>query len=467
MEARIQQQERENRIHLADYKGKRLFFCGIGGSSMSGLAQICRAQGYEVTGSDRSASPFSDELVREGIPVILGQKAENVHGCDLFIYSAAIKPDNPERAEAAKLGIPEMERSVLLGQISSHYPEVIAISGGHGKTTTTSMLALILIEAGLDPTVHVGGMVPFLGSGVRVGGHDIFLTEACEYVESFMTLHPTQIAITNIDDDHLDYFKDIEQIEQTFVNFVDLLPEDGWLCGNNDDPRVTRILQNCGHTAEGFGREKGDLRAEKIIQLENGGQRFTVTKQGKELGEITLRIAGLHNVYDALCAVSVALHMEVSMDTIAAALIKYTLTGRRFEKMGERNGATIYHDYAHHPTEIAACLEGARSVCKGKLYVVFQCNSYTRAKTLFSDNVTCFHDADLVLVPDIYPGREVDTGLVHAKDMVNAINQGGSKAEYIPTFEEISDYLAPLLQPGDIVVTLGSGDVYFQTQKLL
>ena len=467
MSIRTQNQAAENRIQLEDFEGKKLFFCGIGGSSMSGLAQICQAQGYQVSGSDRSASPFTQALARDGIAFQVGQRPENVHGADLFIYSAAIPPTHVERAEATRLGIPQMERSVLLGKISARYDEVVAIAGGHGKTTTSSMLALICMEAGLDPTVHIGGMVPFLGGGVRVGHSQLFITEACEYVESFMTLHPSVVSINNIDDDHLDYFRDIDHITQTFSRFVDLLPAGGPLFGCADDARVRTLMEEKKRPGASFGLRAGDYRAENLRPTPAGGQIFSLTLHAKPLYDVTLTMPGQHNVLDALCAIAIARHLGAADEHIVSALASYTLTGRRFEYMGQSQGAAIYHDYAHHPTEITACLQGARSLCQGKLYTVLQCNSYTRAKTLFTGDVRCFGDADEVLVPDIYPGREVDTGLVHARDMVSAIQAGGAQAQYLPTFEEIDQYLCQVLGEKDMVVTLGSGDVYQQTQKLL
>lgn len=474
MSQRTENQARENRIILEDFKGKEIYFCGMGGTSMSGLAQICAALGYPVRGSDRTESPFTRELTAQGLEVIIGQRAENVAGAGLFVYSAAIKPEHPERREAARLGIPEMERSVLLGQISRHYENVICIAGCHGKTTITSMLALIAIKGGLDPTVHVGGMVPFLHGGVRVGGDAYFITEACEYVESFMTLHPTAAALNNIDDDHLDYFRDIDHIAETFERFLELLPDGAPLYAGMDDPRVAAMAGEERFRrlkVTGYGLDGGELRGENL-RNEGGGVAFGVRWRGELLGEVRLTMPGRHNVVDALCAIAIARDLGVDFDVIAGALGEYTLTGRRFEHMGDVDGVAIYHDYAHHPTEIATCLEGARSVCRGRLWALFQCNSYSRAKTLFLKDVTCFAAADNVLVPDIYPGREVDDGSVHARDMAAAINRDdpakdGEKAQYIPTFEEIAVYLRKHWRPGDMVVTLGSGDVYAQTGKLL
>ena len=447
-------------LHINDFKGKRLHLIGIGGTSMHGLAMILSHKGYQVTGSDRGESPFTARLRELGIPVVIGQKAENVHGADLVIYSAAIKPENPERAEARRLGIPEMERSVLLGQISSQFESVIGVAGCHGKTTITSMIALICMEAQLDPTVHVGGFVDFLQGGIALGHSGLFVTEACEYVDSYLQLHPSIEVVNNIDNDHLDYFKNEENIYRSFLRYTRLLPEDGMLFACFDDEKVRRLAQECGRPVTTYGLTGGDYTARNIAADAQGDTSFEVLYQGEPLTTITLAVPGRHNVIDALAALAVTRHLGVDTAVIAAALSKYRLTRRRFELLGTMKGARVYHDYAHHPAEVAACLQGARSVCTGKLHVVFQCNSYTRAKTLFCENVHCFRDADEVLVPDIYPGREVDTGIVHARDMVAGINAGGTKAVYLPTFPEIRQYLDQAVQPGDMIVTLGSGDVY-------
>lgn len=462
-----------NQVKIDDYIGKKLYFIGIGGCSMSGLAQICHTRGCLVSGSDKAASPFTRKLQEAGIDVALTQRAENIHLAkpDLVIYNAAIKPEHVERATATALGIAQLERSELLGQLSSHYPEVICISGCHGKTTITSMLTLIMMRAQLNPTAHIGGMVDFLGGGIHLGGNELFVTEACEYVESFLALHPTCIVVNNIDNDHLDYFRDIDHICQSFEEFVSLLPDDGTLIGCIDDKRVKGVLQkagrNTGNKIITYGLSEGDYTATDIQTDEMGHTSFTLTIHGQPRYTVTLSVPGLHNIVNALAAIAVAERYNAKSGAIVESLREYTLTRRRFERYGEVDGVSIYHDYAHHPSEIRACLQAARSVCKGTLYAVFQCNSYTRAHTLFCGRLDCFADADIVLTPDIYSGREVDTGLVHARDIVAAIVKSGVKAEYLPNFEDIHEYLRAHWHPGDMVVTLGSGDVYLQTRKFL
>ena len=451
--------------HIDD--AKRIHLIGIGGCSMNGLARILKSQGHIVTGSDRERTAFTDALDQEGIRYNVGHTGEYLDGADLVIYSAAIKPDNPERVLAREKGIPELERSVALGQISERFHEVVAVAGCHGKTTITSMLAIINELAETDATIHVGGFVEFLGGGVRVGGRELFVTEACEYVESFLTLRPTIALVSNIDNDHLDYYKDIDAIVAAFDKFLALLPEDGLFVACADDPRVVALAGRCGREAVTYGLTGGDYTAADIEYDSEGCAGFTVLRRGEPLGRVHLHVPGKHNVANALGAIAVAEKLKVPFDVSAEALSRFANTKRRFEYYGTRNGVKVYHDYGHHPSEIRATLDAASRVPHKKLFCVFQCNSYTRARTLFCDNVTCFTDADKVLVPDIYPGREKDTGVVHARDMVAAINRESGNAVYIPTFEEIRLYLDEHAGEGDLVVTVGSGDVYRQTRKLL
>ena len=458
---------------IETYKNGRIHFIGIGGTSMHGLALMLQSLGYTVTGSDRGESNFTERLQKAGIPVMIGQKEENVQGASLVVFSAAIKPENPERAGARRLGIPELERSELLGQISAHYRQVVGVAGCHGKTTMSSMLAKIAMDAGLDPTVHVGGFVDLLGGGVRLGHSPLFVTEACEYVDSYLHLHPTVEIVSNIDNDHLDYFKTEENIYKSFESYVSLLPQDGLLIVCADDEKAGRLGREAkaqGRRVAAYGIGAGDWRAKNITADHLGDTAFDVLREGEFAAHVTLLEPGDHNVRNALAAIAAAAELGVLPEAAAKSLESYRLTRRRFERMGSLKGARVFHDYAHHPAEIGACLQGAKSVCAGRVIAVFQCNSYTRAKTLFStvqDLRGCFDCAALVLVPDIYPGREVDTGLVHAKDMVAAINESGVKAEYLPTFEEIRARLDEVVQPEDVVVTLGSGDVYKKTALLL
>lgn len=446
---------------------RHIHLIGIGGCSMSGLARILKAHGHVVTGSDREQTQFTASLDAEGIPYSIGHTGEYLRDADLVIYSAAIRPDNPERMMAGELRIPQLERSEALGLISSRFHNVVAIAGCHGKTTITSMLALVTEAAHADATVHVGGFVDALQGGVRVGGRDLFITEACEYVESFLTLFPTIALISNIDNDHLDYFHDMAHIVAAFEKFLARLPQSGTFVACVDDPQVRGLLDHSTRRAVTYGLTGGDYTAADIAYDDQGGPAFTAICCGKALGRVQLAVPGAHNVSNALGVLAVSTLLDIPFGIYRTAMERFSNTRRRFEYYGERNGIRVYHDYGHHPSEIRATLDAASRVPHGQLYCVFQCNSYTRARTLFTENVTCFADADAVLVPDIYPGREKDTGMVHARDMVAGINAAGGHAIYLPTFEEIRAWLDENGKPGDLVVTVGSGDVYRQTRKLL
>ena len=308
-------------------------------------------------------------------------------GAELVIYSAAIKPDNPERVLAREKGIPELERSVALGQISERYREVVAVAGCHGKTTITSMLAIINDLAKTDATIHVGGFVEFLGGGVRVGSQDLFVTEACEYVESFLTLKPTIALINNIDDDHLDYYKDIDAIVVAFEKFLALLPEGGVFVACADDARVMKLTEQSDLNVVTYGLTGGDYTASNIEFDALGNAGFTVLRHGEPLGRVQLSVPGMHNVVNALGSIAVADRLKVPFSVSAKALNQFHNTKRRFEYYGERNGVKVFHDYGHHPNEIRATLDAAKRVPHNRLICVFQCNSYTRARTLFCENV--------------------------------------------------------------------------------
>lgn len=449
---------------------KKVHFIGIGGCSMNGLAQILHNLGYEVTGSDKDSSPFTEKLKQIGIPVSIGHDAKNVEGAELIIYSAAIKKENVERAAANAINIPEMERSVALGEISREYKDVACIAGCHGKTTITSMLAKIILEGKSDATVHVGGDVDFLSGGTRIGQSDLFITEACEYVESFLTLRPTMALINNIDNDHLDYFSDIDAIKNAFYKFLELLPENGLFIACTDDAHVQSLIDNPPHKLDTitYGFNEAHYTPKNIEYGNDGSSSFDLVYKGDNLGRIELNVPGKHNIINAVAASIVALNLGETIESIKNGLRDYTLTHRRFEFYGERNSVKFYHDYAHHPAEVRAALDAATRVKENNLICLLQCNSYTRAKTLFLTEPACFELADEVLVVDIFPGREIDDGTVHATDMVAAINKMfPGKAKYTPTFKDARQYIDAHAQKGDLVIALGSGDVYKQARTLL
>jgi len=452
---------------LEKYRDKRIHFIAIGGCSMSGLAMILNSLGYNITGSDKTEGVFTKNLEKAGIKFSIGHDADNVLGAGLVIYNAAIKPGNPEYDSARDLNIPMMDRATLLGLLSKEYDRVTCVAGCHGKTTITSMAALILIEAHLSPVVHVGGMMDYLSGGVYLGDSDIFLTEACEYVGSFLKLSPKYIILNNIDDDHLDFFKSFENIFNAFRQFVGMLPKDGILIANIDDPHVKKIAENTDKKVYTYSLSgNSDIAAENIEYDEHGFSSFDFCAYG-ERQRIKLNILGEHNIQNAIAAIALCHFVfGVELEKCAGALKSYTLAGRRFEYLGEKNGYKIIHDYAHHPAEIYACLKGLSKSPHNKLWAVFQCNSYSRARSLKDKYATCFSYADHVIVPDIFPGRDKDTGDIYAPDLVEAISKH-SDCAYIPTFEEIDEYLTKHARPGDIVVTIGSGTVYSLSSKLL
>lgn len=453
------------KIDINNYK--KIHFVGIGGCSMSGLALLFKDKGFYVQGSDRKESSFTKTLTENGIRVFIGHEAENVGDCDLLVYSAAIKPENPERMYAEEHGIMQVERCDALGALSGEYEHVVCISGCHGKTTITSMLALINKCAKMDATVHVGGYVDFLGCGVNIGNHDCFITEACEYVESFLSLTPTTIVLNNIDDDHLDYFRDIDHITEAFRKFISLMPQNGLLIACTDDMRVKVLCDEYRGRAITYGMKNAEYYPANITYDENGYPSYTLMHGEDKVADVKLNVIGEYNILNSIAAAVCAYEMGADTQSIEKALQSFKPARRRFEYFGEKNGHLVYHDYAHHPGEIKAVLEGAKRFPHRKMYVVFQCNSYSRAKTLFCKNTDCFLPADVILVPDIYPGREKDDGTVHARDMVRSICESGANAIYIKDFEGINDYLDANAHEGDLVITLGSGDVLEQTRKLL
>lgn len=455
-------------IHIDAFKGKKVYFIGIGGCSMNGLAQIMRNRGYIVSGSDKTESNFTQKLKSVGIPVWIGHDPAHVEIADLVVYSAAIKPDNPEFARATELGIPCIDRALLLGQISSQFSNVVCVAGCHGKTTITSMTALIYQYAELGATVHLGGESSHFDSGIVIGNKDLFVTEACEYMSSFLTLAPSVIILNNIDDDHLDYFKSIENIYETFESFVELLPDNGVLIAYSGDPLVARLMKKCPRHVipYGFEKEQKGYSARSIIFSPEGYPSFDCFFNNEKLFTVALQVPGEHNVQNALAAIAAAKLYHVDDSIILQALNDYRLTKRRLELYGQIDGVSIYHDYAHHPSEIRATLNALSNMPHNRIWCIFQCNSYSRAITLMDKYGLAFDSADAVLVPDIYPGRDIDTGAVHARDLVDSIKRSCTKTEYIPTFEGISSYLHSQWRPGDLVVGVGSGDIYVQIKKL-
>ena len=447
-------------MNFSDFSSKRIHFSGIGGISMNGLAMILHAWGYRVTGSDKTDSPLIAHLRELGIPVAIGTAGENVEGADLLVRTSAIKNDHPEFLRAQELGIPVMERGTLLGQIMQHYKEVFCVCGSHGKTTASSMLAYILERAQKDPTIHLGGVLPLIDSATKMGGTDYFVAEADEYTNSFLRFFPTFAVLLNIDLDHLDFFKDIDDVEHSFARFVSLLPKSGHALGNGDDGRVRRVLASAPCPAETFGfADDLDWQAREIAG-EDGRYAFSLFHHGEKLCRVKLAIFGRHHIMNATAALAAASYAGVEPSLAAAFLADYQGAHRRFEDMGSCAGAEVYHDYAHHPTEVRATITAAREMTKGRLLCVFQPHTYSRTHTLFDAFTQAFDHADQVVLVDIYAAREKDTGLVHSRDLARAIqDRGQAKAVYAASFREAADWVRAWARPGDVILTMGAGDI--------
>ena len=447
-------------------KHAKIHLIGIGGVSMSGIAELLIRGGYTVTGSDWNASALTDRLVRDGAEIFIGpQRAENITDQDLVVYTAAVHEDNPERVRANELGIPQVERAVMLGWIMKDYETPICISGTHGKTTTTGMVTQILMDCGCDPTVSIGGTLDAIGGNLRVGGKKYFVAEACEYHSSFLSFFPNISVILNIEADHLDYFRDLDHIIETFHGLAELTANNGVVIFNHDDPNVIKAMAgyNGQDTAFGMGGEN-DFYPADIIHDGNDCYSYTLMLRGEKSVRVKLSVPGKYNVYNSLAAMSVAHTLGLDMEKAADALSHYTGTHRRFEKKGELNGAVIVDDYAHHPTEIKATLTAALEMDYNNIYVVFQPHTYSRTHDLYNDFVQVLSTKGIKpILADIYAAREKDTGLVSSKQLAADI----AGAVYLPSFGEIEDYIEKTTRPGDLVITMGAGDVYKIGENLL
>ena len=436
----------------------KIHLIGIGGISMSGIAQMLLREKCIVSGSDRSSSPLTDKLSELGITVYIGHDAQNVKDADLIVYSAAINNTNPERVYAENMGIPQIDRAQMLGMIMREYDCPIAISGTHGKTTTTGMLTHVFMECGKNPTVTVGGELDIIHGNVHIGSKDYFIAEACEYHQSFLRFFPKVSVITNIEADHLDYFRDLDHIIETFRSLALLTPEDGALIVNGEDDNIKKALLGVQRKIVTFGIS-GDFDYTIRDMTHNGYNHytFTVCKNGKDVGEIRLSVPGIHNVYDALAAFATADYIGIPTDDICDSLYHFGGTHRRFETRGIMGGVVVIDDYAHHPTEIKANLCAASEMKYNNIWCVFQPHTYTRTKTFFDDFVKVFSESNAnVVITDIYAAREVDTGIVSAQELANAI----PNAVYKKTFADAAEFIKAQAQRGDVVITMGAGDVY-------
>ena len=443
-------------------KYKNIHMIGIGGVSMSGIAEILKNWGFHVTGSDANNSETISLLEKAGIKVTIGHNLEDVAKSDVVVYSAAIKQDDPEILEANKLNIPTIERADFLGEITRCYKDTICISGTHGKTTTTSMVSLCFLEGLKDPSIQVGAYLNAIKGNYKVGNSEHFILEACEYVESFLKFNPKAEIILNIDNDHLDYFKTFENIKKAFEKYVKLLPSDGLLVLNGDDKNCLDLakLTNAKVLTYGITNKKTDFFAVNIAFDNDGFPEFDAYNKDTFLDRFKLRVPGMHNVLNSLACIAVCTEYGIDKKDIKSALLKFTGAHRRFEYKGKiENKASVYDDYGHHPTEIIATAKSLMNKKYNESWAIFQPHTYSRTKLLLEDFAKALLNFDHIIVLDIYAAREKNTYNITSKDLVDKIKSLGKDALYIPDFNDCVKYVKENIKQDDIVLTLGAGTV--------
>ena len=437
--------------------GRHVHLVGIGGVSMRPLGLVLKGMGMVVTGSDMSASVSTQELEEHDIPVAIGHRAENIKGAECLIRTAAVHNDNPEIAAARAAGIPVFERAQAWGEIMKSYKNAVCISGTHGKTTTTSMVTHILMEANLDPTVMIGGYLPLLHAGHRVGHGDTILLESCEYCDSFLNFFPTLAVVLNVEADHLDYFKDLHDIQKSFHKFATLASFG--VIANGDDPHTVQAMEGIDYVSFGLGEHNR-------IHAANMGpdwRHFDVICDGETYCHLDMGVLGRHNAMNALAAAASAWMMGIPGEAVSHGIEQFHGAGRRLEFKGTYNGAEVYDDYAHHPDELAATLEAVRSMGKKRVVLAFQPHTYSRTKALFDDFVRELKKADQVVLAEIYAARERNTIGISSADLAERI----PGAVYCETLPEVTEYLRQNVREGDVVLTMGAGDIFRAGEALL
>ena len=442
--------------------GARAHLVGIGGVSMSPLAEVLHGRGLLVTGSDMHESAAVSHLRALGIPVTIGHLPQSVQGADCVIRTAAVHDDNPEIAAAHAAGIPVFERAQAWGAIMRHYQNALCVAGTHGKTTTTSMCTHIFLAAQRDPSVMIGGVLPALGAGHRVGNGDTIILESCEYCNSFLSFFPTVAVILNVDADHLDFFRDLEDIKHSFRRFAELVPADGYVVADRDDANTMDALAELDRQMVTFGLEEGDVHAANLT-WHNGFASFDIVARGALFTHADLSVPGIHNVRNALAAAAAALCLHVPAQAVSQGLAAFHGAGRRFEKKGEYHGAMVYDDYAHHPHELQALLTTARGLGYSRVICAFQPHTYSRTHELFDDFVQVLKLPDITLLAEIYAAREQNTLGISSADLAAKI----PGAMFCPTLEDVTARLRELARPGDLILTVGAGDIYLAGESLV
>lgn len=448
-------------FNIDEKKYNKIHFIGIGGISMSGLAEILNSYGYKVTGSDANLTDTVRKLQNHGIETFIGHKKENIEGADLVIYTDAISLDNEELKESIKKKVDLIDRATFLGALMKNYEISMAISGTHGKTTTTSMVSEIIRNLPSRPTILLGGKLDHIDGNVLVGGRNMMLTEACEYKANVLKYFPTTAVILNIDEDHLDYFDNMEHIVNTFKGYADNLGPESTLILNIDDPHVRLLMDRDNTKIVTFSVEDDANYVAKNIKFSKEGfPEYDLYYMGNLIGKVNLSVMGVHNVKNSLAAIACAHENNISFGDAIEGIRSYRGVHRRLEYKGVYSGAKVFDDYAHHPTEILASLHALRVGCTRNLYCIFQPHTFTRTKMLLESFAKSFSEADYTIITDIYAAREKDYGDIHSKTLVDAINLNKDRAFYMETFRDIVKFLKDNLRPGDTVVTMGAGDVY-------
>jgi UDP-N-acetylmuramate--alanine ligase len=455
-----------NTPDIRDFQGQRVHMIGIGGASMSGLAEMLRQEGYVVTGTDRAESDALEALRSQGIDARAGHHPEGIAGAAMVVYSAAIHEDDPERREASRLNIPQMERAVLLGQLMRGYGETVCVCGTHGKTTLSAMIAKMLTDCGRNPTVHIGGRLDAIGGGTRIGARDVFVAEACEFNRSFLHMPPTLAVLTNIEEDHLDCYGDMAHLEQAFSAFLNLLPEHGAAIGLADDERVMRVFNSLPRPTIAFGMgPDADWTMRDLAWDAAGCTQLTACFHGQEMARVALSVAGKYNALHALAALAAAHRLGVDMAGAARSLAGFTGVHRRFEHTGVVKGMLMYTDYGHNPAEMAAALSVARQQGR-RLIAVMQPHTFSRVKSQFDAYLTCTKEADITLVTDIYAAREQDPGDIHSGMLVDGMRRHGIDAHLTGTFDQAEQWLLNNGREGDLVLTMSCGDIHLLNQQM-
>lgn len=434
---------------------------------MSGLAAICLHNGDHVSGSDRILNHEVQKLIDMGATFFLNHDSNNIHpDLDIVVYTAAVREDNPELLRARELDLHIMDRAHFLGYLMRSFPNGVAISGTHGKTSTTSMISSIFLEASSDPTISVGGNLPAINGNYRLGSGNVFITEACEYVDSFLALHPKYAIILNIEHEHIDYFKTLEQEKQSFRQFALQVPSDGIVIANGDDLHVRDALTELNNILYVGFDSANDCFIQNYVS-KGLGSTFSLKYQGQTLGTFELNVIGRFNASNAAAAIMCAFKAGVSIDCIRKGIASYRGVGRRFEKKGTFRGALVIDDYAHHPTEVKATLQAAKDIDKNRLITVFQPHTFSRTLAFMNEFQEAFDDTDVLILADIYPSREIDTGEVHSKDLYDKLSSRLSNVHYIGKTDSIYQFLAENVATGDVIIAMGAGDINRLSERLI